>query len=62
MEIMLTKKDIESVVNYMENGRLVAHMNDFGLSIGAMGFILTALSEKCEEILNQMEEVEDGAD
>lgn len=56
MEIMLTKKDIESVVDYMENGQLVAHMNDFGLTISAMGFILTVLSEKCEEILNQMEE------
>ena len=54
MEVILTKKDIESVMNYLENGGLVAHMNDFGLSYGSMALVLTELSNACNRILLEM--------
>ena len=38
----------------MENGKLVEHMNNAGLSFNAMTLILTAISNECEKILDEM--------
>ena len=54
MEVTLTKKDIEDVINFMEHEGLVSHMNDAGLSYAAMGFVLTVLSNECKEVLRKM--------
>lgn len=56
MEIMLTKKDVEDVVNFIEKAGLVTFMNDAGLSFASMGFVLTTLSNACEEVFAKMEE------
>ena len=59
MEVNITKKDIEAIANYMENGGLVDHMNSAGLSFGAMALILTAISNECDRILDEMNKEED---
>ena len=53
-EIMIDKKDIASVRDYVENKGLVAHMNDAGLSIGAMALVLNAIDNECTRILIEM--------
>ena len=40
----------------MEEEGLVAHMNDAGLSIEAMAFVLTELSEACDRAMEKLEE------
>ena len=50
-DIMVNKKDIAAVKDYMQNKGLVAHMNDAGLSIGAMALILNAIENECTRIL-----------
>ena len=59
MEVNITKKDIEAIANYMENGGLVDHMNNAGLSFGAMALILTAISNECDRILDEMNKEEE---
>ena len=58
MEVAITRDDIRAVVNYMENGGLVEHMNKAGLSFGAMAPILTAIEEACSSILDKMNKEE----
>ena len=53
-DIMIDKKDIASVKDYMQNKGLVAHMNDAGLSIGAMALVLNAIENECDRILEEM--------
>ena len=56
MEVTISKKDIEDIMDYIQNKGFVTHMNDAGLSFSAMGFALTILSNACEEFLEKMEE------
>ena len=53
-DIMIDKKDIAAVRDYIANKGLVAHMNDAGLSIGAMALVLEAIDSKCEQILKEI--------
>jgi hypothetical protein len=53
-DIMIDKKDIAAVRDYVENKGLVAHMNDAGLSIGAMALVLNAIDSECNRILIEM--------
>ena len=43
----------------MENGGLVDHMNNAGLSFGAMALVLTAIEQECDRILNEMNKEEE---
>ena len=54
MEVNVTRDDIRAIANYIENSGLVDHMNNAGLSFGAMALILTAISNECDRILNEM--------
>ena len=54
MEVNVTRKDIRAIADYMENSGLVEHMNNAGLSFGAMALILTAISNECDRILDEM--------
>ena len=53
-DIMVNKKDIAAVKDYVQNKGLVAHMNDAGLSIGAMALVLNAIENECDRILEEM--------
>ena len=53
-DVAINKKDIAAVRDYVENKGLVAHMNNAGLSIGAMALILTAIEKECSRILDEM--------
>ena len=53
-DIVVTKKDIAAVRDYLENKGLVAHMNDAGLSVGAMALVLQAINNECNRILIEM--------
>lgn len=52
--IMIDKKDIAAVKDYIQNKGLVAHMNDAGLSIGAMALVLNAIENECDRVLIEM--------
>jgi hypothetical protein len=54
--VMLNKKDVESVRDYMENKGLVSHMNNAGLTYGAMVLILEAIRKECDRIEEELEE------
>lgn len=56
MEVKVTRNDIRAISNYMENCGLVEHMNNAGLSFGAMALILTAIEQECDRILDEMNE------
>ena len=60
MEVNVTRNDIRAIANYMENSGLVEHMNNAGLSFGAMALILTAISNECDRILEKMNEVDEN--
>ena len=53
-DIMIDKKDIAAVKDYIQNKGLVAHMNDAGLSIGAMALVLNAIENECDRILEEI--------
>ena len=59
-EVIVTRNDIRAIADYMENGGLVEHMNKAGLSFGAMALILTAISNECDRILDEMNEVNEN--
>ena len=59
-DIMIDKKDIAAVRDYMQNKGLVAHMNDAGLSIGAMALVLNAIENECARILDEMNSMEEN--
>ena len=54
--VMVNKKDIESVRDYMENKGLVNHMNNVGLTYSAMVVILEAIRKECDRIEKELEE------
>ena len=54
--VMIDKKDIESVRDYMENKGLVNHMNNAGLTYSAMVLILEAIRRECDRIDKELEE------
>ena len=56
--IMIDKKDIAAVKDYIQNKGLVAHMNDTGLSIGAMALVLNAIENECDRILDEINKEE----
>lgn len=56
MEVSITKETIKEVIRFMEEEGLVAHMNDACLSLEAMAFILTELSQACDRAMNKLEE------
>lgn len=58
MEVNVTRNDICAIANYMENGGLVEHMNEAGLSFGAMALVLTAIEQECNRILDEMNKEE----
>jgi hypothetical protein len=60
MEVNVTRNDIRAITDYMENGGLVEHMNKAGLSFGAMALILTAISNECDKILDEMNKEEEN--
>ena len=60
MEVNVTRNDIRAIANYMENGGLVDHMNNAGLSFGAMALVLTAIEQECSRILDEMNEVNEN--
>ena len=53
-DIVVTRKDIKDIADYMENKGLVEHMNNAGLSMGAMALILTAIANECDRVLDEM--------
>lgn len=59
-DIVVTKKDIEAVEKFLEDGILVQEMNKRGLSIGAMALVLTAIENECKRILDEMNEVNEN--
>lgn len=54
-DVMINKKDIAAVRDYIENKGLVAHMNNAGLGIGAMALVLNAVLSECDRIEKEME-------
>ena len=60
-EVVVTRNDMRAIADYMENGGLVEHMNNAGLSFGAMALILTAIEQECSRILDEMNKEEDNA-
>lgn len=60
MEVNVTRKDIRAIADYIEKGGLVDHMNNASLSFGAMALILTAISNECDRILDEMNGVNEN--
>ena len=54
--VMVDKKDIKSIRDYMENKGLVTHMNNAGLTYSAMVIILEAIRKECDKIEKELEE------
>ena len=59
-DIMISKKDIAAVRDYIENKGLVVHMNDAGLGMGAMALVLNAVLNECDRIEKEMEAKENA--
>ena len=57
-KVVITRKDMADIANYMKNGGLVDHMNNAGLSFGAMAVILTAISNERDRVLDEMNKEE----
>ena len=53
-DVMIGKKDIAAVRDYIENKGLIAHMNDAGLGIGAMALVLNTVLSECDMIEKKM--------
>ena len=60
MEIVVTRQDIKEINDFIERGPLVQLMNDKGMSFGAMALILTAISNECDRILEEMNREEEN--
>ena len=56
MTLKITKKELEEVVNYISGGELVKNMNDNGVSVSGMAFILDTLFTKIDDIRREMED------
>lgn len=59
-DIVVTRKDMNDIADYIEHKGLVAHMNDAGLTMGAMALILTAITNECNRILDEMNKEEEN--
>ena len=59
-EVIITRKDIRAIDNYIKNGKLVGHMNEAGLSLGAMALVLNAIEQECNRILDEMNKGEEN--
>lgn len=55
MTIEITKKELKEVLNYVSGGELVKNMNDNGISVSSMAFILDTLFTKINDIRREME-------
>ena len=55
MTIEITKKELKEIVNYISGGELVKNMNDNGVSVSCMAFILDTLFTKISDIKREME-------
>lgn len=53
-DIMVDRKDIAAVRDYVESKGLVAHMNDAGLSMPSMALILNAILNECDKIEEEL--------
>lgn len=53
-EVIVTRNDIRAIDNYMKKGGLVEHMNNAGLTFGAMALVLNAISNECDRVLGEM--------
>lgn len=51
MEVSITKKDLYDIKDFMANGGLVQLMNDYGLSFGAMAFVMQMLNDDVNDAL-----------
>lgn len=51
MEVSVTKKDLYDIKDFVVNGGLVQLMNDYGLSFGAMAFIMQMLNDDVDVAL-----------
>ena len=60
MEVNVTRKDIRAIANYVEDGGLIDHMNEAGLSFGAMAVVLTAIGKECNRILEEINKEEEN--
>lgn len=58
-DVIVTRKDLHDIADYMERKGLVEHMNNAGLSMGAMALILTAIHNECVRVADEMNEEED---
>ena len=56
MTIEITEKELKEVVNYISGGELVKNMNDNGVSVSSMAFILDTLFTKIDDIKREMED------
>lgn len=54
-DIVVSKKDIAAVRDYVENKGLIAHMNDAGLSMPSMALVLNAILNECDKIEEELE-------
>ena len=59
-EVIITRKDNRAIDNYIKNGELVEHMNEAGLSLGAMALVLNAIEQECNRILDEMNKGEEN--
>ena len=59
-DVNVTRQDMRDIADYMENKGLVDHMNEAGLSFGAMALILTAIEKECSRILDEMNKEEEN--
>jgi hypothetical protein len=56
MEVTLYKEDMEDIKNLIEDSGFFALMNDKGLSLPAMAFVLQTLSDGVGDALKVMKE------
>lgn len=56
MTIEVTKKDFDDIMNFLENGNLVQQMNDDGLSLSAMAFVIESIHSAVKDARKTMEE------
>ena len=60
MEIGIEKQDLKTLSSFVNDGKFVQAMNDYGCTFSAMALALQTLTEKIKEVENVLlnEEVE----
>ena len=53
-DVMVSKKEVTAVRDYVENKGLVAHMNNAGLSMSSMALVLNAILYECDRIEEEL--------